>query len=84
MSWRGFVCRSCGVGAQLGYAISRGDFVYVLDGDMQLLPGFLSAAPHRTGPHCIQPASQDPKAACWVLDRQCLQEGLQRRRPSMK
>jgi glycosyltransferase involved in cell wall biosynthesis len=36
--------RCCGVGAQLGYLISKGEFVYVLDGDMELIPGFLTAA----------------------------------------
>ena len=36
--------RSCGVGAQLGYQFARGEFVYILDGDMELCPGFLEAA----------------------------------------
>jgi GT2 family glycosyltransferase len=36
--------RRCGVGPQLGYQAARGEFVYVLDGDMELEPGFLSAA----------------------------------------
>lgn len=36
--------RCCGVGPQLGYQHSRGDYVYILDGDMQMLPGFLSEA----------------------------------------
>lgn len=33
--------RSCGVGAQLGYQFACGEFVYILDGDMELCPGFL-------------------------------------------
>lgn len=36
--------RGCGAGVQLGYQHSRGDFVMLLDGDMQLLPGFLPKA----------------------------------------
>lgn len=36
--------RCCGVGPQLGYQYSRGAFVYILDGDMQMQPGFLEAA----------------------------------------
>lgn len=36
--------RCCGVGPQLGYQHSRGEFVYILDGDMQLLAGFLPKA----------------------------------------
>lgn len=36
--------RGCGTGVQLGYQHSRGDFVMLLDGDMQLLPGFLRKA----------------------------------------
>lgn len=36
--------RCCGVGPQLGYQYSRGEFVYILDGDMQLLDGFLQKA----------------------------------------
>jgi glycosyltransferase involved in cell wall biosynthesis len=36
--------RCCGVGPQLGYQHSFGEFVYILDGDMEMLPGFLPAA----------------------------------------
>lgn len=36
--------RRCGVGPQLGYQQARGEFVYILDGDMELDPGFLPAA----------------------------------------
>lgn len=36
--------RGCGAGLQLGYQWSRGEFVYFLDGDMQLAPEFLSVA----------------------------------------
>lgn len=36
--------RSCGVGAQLGYQYARGAFIYILDGDMELCPGFLERA----------------------------------------
>jgi glycosyltransferase involved in cell wall biosynthesis len=36
--------RSCGVGAQLGYQVSRGRYVYLLDGDMECEPGFIDDA----------------------------------------
>ena len=36
--------RCCGVGPQLGYQHSRGEFIYLLDGDMQMLEGFLEVA----------------------------------------
>ncbi|MGZ5787804.1 MAG: glycosyltransferase family 2 protein [Ramlibacter sp.] len=36
--------RSCGAGPQLGYQHARGDYIYILDGDMQMVPGFLSQA----------------------------------------
>ena len=36
--------RCCGVGPQLGYQHSSGEFVYILDGDMEMLPGFLPQA----------------------------------------
>jgi len=36
--------RGCGAAAQLGYQHSRGDYVYVLDGDMELEPDFLRKA----------------------------------------
>lgn len=36
--------RCCGVGPQLGYQRVRGEFVYILDGDMELEPGFIKAA----------------------------------------
>jgi len=34
--------RSCGIGAQLGYQFVEADYVYVLDGDMELIDGFLA------------------------------------------
>jgi glycosyltransferase involved in cell wall biosynthesis len=36
--------RRCGVGPQLGYQKARGEFVYILDGDMELDPSFLPEA----------------------------------------
>lgn len=36
--------RCCGAGPQMGYQHAKGEFVYILDGDMKILPGFLSAA----------------------------------------
>lgn len=36
--------RSCGIGAQLGYQHARGEFIYILDGDMHLQEDFLPQA----------------------------------------
>ncbi len=36
--------RCCGVGPQLGYQHSLGEYVYILDGDMQMVDGFLERA----------------------------------------
>ncbi|HTJ97418.1 MAG TPA: glycosyltransferase [Rhodocyclaceae bacterium] len=36
--------RCCGVGPQLGYQFAEGEFVYILDGDMEMLDGFLEDA----------------------------------------
>ena len=36
--------RGCGAAVQLGYQYARGEFVYVLDADMVLQPGFLTLA----------------------------------------
>lgn len=36
--------RGCGTGVQLGYEWARGEWVYLMDGDMALAPGFLSHA----------------------------------------
>jgi len=36
--------RCCGVGPQLGYQSARGEFIYLMDGDMELLDGFLEQA----------------------------------------
>lgn len=33
--------RSCGAGPQLGYQHSQGEYVYIMDGDMKMVPGFL-------------------------------------------
>lgn len=34
----------CGIGAQLGYQYAKGEFICLLDGDMELAPDFLSSA----------------------------------------
>lgn len=47
--------RSCAAGAQLGMQYARGEFVYVLDGDMQLMPDFLAVA--------LQALDDDPRLA---------------------
>lgn len=36
--------RCCGIGPQLGYQHAQGEFIYILDGDMQILEHFLAAA----------------------------------------
>ncbi len=36
--------RCCGIGPQLGFQHSRGEFVYLMDGDMELDPAFLAQA----------------------------------------
>lgn len=36
--------RSCGIGAELGYRFSSGKYIYILDGDMRLSPGFIDEA----------------------------------------
>lgn len=36
--------RRCGVGPQLGYQSARGQYIYILDGDMEMDPEFLPAA----------------------------------------
>jgi glycosyltransferase involved in cell wall biosynthesis len=36
--------RCCGIGPQLGFQHALGDFVYLLDGDMRMEPGFLEQA----------------------------------------
>lgn len=36
--------RGCGAGVQLGFAWARGEWVYLMDGDMALAPGFLGEA----------------------------------------
>ena len=47
--------RCCGVGPQLGYQHSRGEYIYLLDGDMQMVPGFL--------PKALAFLAQHPEAA---------------------
>lgn len=47
--------RCCGVGPQLGYQHSRGEYVYLLDGDMRMVPGFL--------PEALSFLAQHPEAA---------------------
>lgn len=36
--------RCCGVGAELGYRVASGEYLYILDADMELAPGFLEDA----------------------------------------
>lgn len=47
--------RCCGVGAQLGYQYARGEYVYILDGDMEMYPEFL--------PQAMLLMTQHPKVA---------------------
>ncbi|MEO6430322.1 MAG: glycosyltransferase [Nitrosospira sp.] len=36
--------RGCGAAVQLGYQFAAGEYIYVLDGDMELQPGFIARA----------------------------------------
>lgn len=36
--------RSCGIGPELGYKEAKGEFIYILDGDMEFEKGFLKKA----------------------------------------
>ncbi len=36
--------RCCGVGGQLGYQVARGEFIWIVDGDMELVEGFIEVA----------------------------------------
>lgn len=47
--------RCCGVGPQLGYQHSRNEYVYIVDGDMRMVPGFL--------PEALAFLAQHPEAA---------------------
>lgn len=47
--------RRCGAGPQLGYQHSRGEYVYIMDGDMQMVRGFL--------PQALVFLAQHPEAA---------------------
>jgi len=47
--------RRCGVGPQLGYQVAAGEFIYILDGDMELDPAFL--------PLALKALENDPKLA---------------------
>ena len=43
--------RCCGIGPQLGYQHAQGEFIYILDGDMEMLDGFLEKAVHFMDKH---------------------------------
>jgi glycosyltransferase involved in cell wall biosynthesis len=47
--------RSCGIGPQLGFQYAQGDYIYILDGDMEIVPQFLETA--------IQKLETNPKLA---------------------
>ncbi len=47
--------RSCGIGPQLGFQHSQGEYLYLMDGDMQLQAGFL--------PQALSFLAQHPEAA---------------------
>lgn len=36
--------RGCGAGVQLGFQRAHGEYIYILDGDMRLVPGFMPRA----------------------------------------
>jgi glycosyltransferase involved in cell wall biosynthesis len=39
--------RSCGIGPQLGFQYAEGDYIYLLDGDMEIDQNFLAVAIHK-------------------------------------
>ncbi|HUR90644.1 MAG TPA: glycosyltransferase [Ramlibacter sp.] len=43
--------RCCGAAPQLGYQHARGEYVYILDGDMRMAEGFLEEAVHFLAQH---------------------------------
>lgn len=47
--------RGCGAAVQLGYQLAKGDFIFLLDGDMELEPGFIVRA--------LNYLEQNPKVA---------------------
>ena len=47
--------KRCGVGPQLGYQVAKGDYIYILDGDMELDPEFF--------PKAIEALEGDPELA---------------------
>ncbi len=47
--------RGCGAGVELGFRYARGEFVYFLDGDMEIVAGFFSEA--------LQAMAADPQLA---------------------
>jgi GT2 family glycosyltransferase len=44
VQFRNIADRGCGAGVQLGFQYARGDYVYFIDGDMEIVPGFVSRA----------------------------------------
>lgn len=47
--------RCCGIGGQLGYQVSQGEYIWIVDGDMELAEGFVEKA--------IAVLESDPKIA---------------------
>lgn len=47
--------RCCGIGPQLGFAHARGRYIFLMDGDMKLCPGFL--------PHALSFIERHPELA---------------------
>ena len=43
--------RSCGIGPQLGFQFSCGEYIYLMDGDMELQPDFIRGALHQMRQH---------------------------------
>lgn len=57
--------RCCGIGHQLGWLYSEGDYLLLLDGDMELEPGFLDTAVEFTETH---PGTREsPAASRWMM-----------------
>ncbi|BFM05569.1 glycosyltransferase [Halioxenophilus aromaticivorans] len=47
--------RSCGIGAQLGFNVAQGEYLYILDADMEFHDGFLTS--------CVQHLDDNPQCA---------------------
>ncbi len=57
--------RCCGIGHQLGWLYSEGDYLLLLDGDMELEPGFW--IPRSNSSRRIRSTRESPAASRWMM-----------------